>query len=83
MAKSKRKSIVRREEEQVRKIRDTYSQKYPVVFAVGATFGLVAVLYGFEKLIDRNQLFVENPWFLLILGLVILAITGSFYNKLR
>lgn len=83
MAKRKQENIVKREEEQVKRIRDTYSQKYPVLFAIGATFGLVSVLYGFEKLIDQNKIFSDNPWFLLGMGLVILVITGSFFNKLR
>lgn len=79
----KQPNLIQREEEQVRRIRDTYSQKYPLLFALGATFGLVSVLYGFEKLIDRIDLFTNNPWILLATGLVVLSLTGTFYNKLR
>ena len=79
----KEKNILRREEEQIIKIRDTYAQKYPLLFTMSATFGFVATLYGFEKLIDRVDLFVNNPWILLATGLSILLVTGAFYNKLR
>lgn len=75
--------LIRKEEMQVTKIRQTYEQKYPVLFALGAGFGIVSTFYGFEKLIDRVDLFVNNPWILLATGLLILSVTGSFYNKLR
>ena len=81
------KKITFREEEQ--KIakelgvkRKTFQQKYPLVFALGGAFGLVCTFYGFEKLIDKVDLFVDNPWILLATGITALAITGSFYNKL-
>lgn len=75
--------LIKREEAQVNKIRETYEQKYPVLFAIGAGFGIVSTFYGFEKLIDRVDLFVNNPWILLATGLATLMVTGSFYNKLR
>jgi hypothetical protein len=49
---------------------------------LGGAFGLVSTFYGFEKLIDKVDLFVDNPWILLATGITALAITGSFYNKL-
>lgn len=79
----KQQNLIQREEEHVRKFRDTYANKYPVVFALGATFGFVATLYGFEKLIDKIDLFVNNPWILLAFGVSMLYVTGTFYNKLR
>lgn len=74
---------IKREELQVKKIRDTYAQKYPLLFTLGGALGLVATFYGFEKLIDKYNLFANNPWLLMGMGLLLLAITGSFYNKLR
>lgn len=76
-------NIIKREEEVIKKARKTYSAKYPLVFALGGAFGLVSTFYGFEKLIDRVELFGNNPWILLATGLLILSVTGSFYNKLR
>lgn len=82
MTQQKR-NLIKQEEQAVLKIRNTYARKYPLVFTLGGVFGLVSTLYGFEKLIDRVDLFVNNPWILLGTGLALLAITGSFYNKLR
>lgn len=79
----KKQNIIKREEERVVLMRNTYALKYPLVFTLAGTFGLVCTFYGFEKLIDQVDLFVNNPWILVATGVVTLAITGSFYNKLR
>lgn len=79
----KQKSLLRREEEQVYKLRKTYAQRYPALFALAGTFGFVATLYGFEKIIDRVDLFSDNPWILLATGISILLVSGAFYNKLQ
>ena len=57
--------------------------KFPLVTAILVTFGLVSVLYGFEKMIDKVDFFVENPHILLLIGLTTLALTGAFYKKLN
>ncbi len=56
--------------------------KFPLVFLLVATFGFVAVLYGFEKIIDKIQFFQDQPWWLLITGIIILIISGTTYKKL-
>ena len=58
-------------------------QKFPLVTALLVTFGLVSVLYGFEKLIDRVDFFVAHPYVLLVIGLVLLGVTGTVYKKLN
>lgn len=62
--------------------RESAAERFPLIFGLFATFGFVSVLYGFEKLIDRVDLFVNNPWILLTTGLVILLVTGFAYKKL-
>lgn len=57
--------------------------KFPLVTALMATFGFVSLLYGFEKIIDSVNLLSDNPAILLVLGLVILAVTGTVYKKLN
>jgi hypothetical protein len=79
----KQPSILEREEQAVAKLRDGYVKKFPWLFAIAGAFGIVATFYGFEKIIDKIDLFVNNPWILLVTGLITLAITGSFYNKLK
>ncbi len=55
--------------------------KYPLLFGLMTTFGFVSVLYGFEKLIDKIDLLVNNPWILLLIGIVILIGTGTAYKS--
>lgn len=57
--------------------------KHPLLFGLMTTFGFVSVLYGFEKFIDRIDLLADNPWVLLIIGLLILVATGTAYKKLN
>lgn len=83
MKPEKHEGFVKREEEAVKKISKTYSEKYPFLFAMGGAFGLVSTFYGFEKLIDRVDLFADNPWILLGTGLGLLIVTGTFYNRLQ
>ena len=78
----KKESFIKREEKFVARARKTYAQKHPLLFAVGTSFGLVSTFYGFEKIIDKVDLFTNNPWILLGTGLVLLTITGTLYNKL-
>ncbi len=58
-------------------------RRFPLVTALFITFGFVAVLYGFEKMIDRVEFFVNYPWVLTIIGLIILGLTGAVYKKLN
>ena len=56
--------------------------RFPLLTALFATFGFVLLLAGFQKIIDRIDFFGDNPWLLLVTGLLILAITGTVYKKL-
>ncbi len=69
--------------EQAVRGRESAAERFPLVFGLFATFGLVAILYGFEKLIDRNQLLSDNPWILLATGVLTLLATGAAYKKLN
>lgn len=57
--------------------------KFPLISGLLITFGFVATLYGFEKIIDRIDLFANNPWILLVLGISTLLVTGAAYKKLN
>lgn len=63
--------------------RDRAETRFPLLFGLLITFGFVSTLYGFEKLIDRNELFTDNPWILLATGVVTLLLTGAAYKKLN
>jgi hypothetical protein len=75
-----------KEEKLVEKLtakRNNAEIRFPLTFGLLATFGFVSILYGFEKLIDRVGLFVQNPWILLIICIVTLLLTGTAYKKLN
>jgi hypothetical protein len=62
--------------------RESVAERYPLSFALIGTFGFVSTLYGFEKMIDGIDIFVNHPWILLIIGVGTLSITGLALRKL-
>ena len=63
-------------------LRDSLLARFPILLVFLSTFGLVATLYGFEKVIDQIPFFVEHPLMVLVAGILTLAGTGALYNKL-
>jgi len=57
--------------------------RFPLLFTLLGSFGLVATFYGFERVIDDIGFFSDNPYVLLGTGLIILIITGTLYKKLQ
>ena len=77
-------TISHQEERIIRLLRQEQKQardKFPLVYALVATFGLVAIASGFSKLTERIGFFEENPDILLLVGIIILIITGAVYRK--
>jgi hypothetical protein len=62
--------------------RQSAFHRFPLLFTLMATFGLVATLYGFERLIDEVEFLNDNAFILLGVGLITLIITGTLYKKL-
>lgn len=78
--------FTRAEEKAIEKIverRDKVEARFPLFAGILAAFGLVSTYYGFEKLIDRIELFERNPWILLATGILTLLVTGAAYRKLN
>ncbi|HEX9594970.1 MAG TPA: hypothetical protein VF996_02490 [Candidatus Saccharimonadales bacterium] len=57
-------------------------ERFPLIFTLLGSFGLVATFYGFERLIDSTTL-ADSPWLLLGTGIILLIVTGSLYKKLQ
>lgn len=77
--------FTKREEQLMQAIvnrRQRAETRYPLLTGLFATFGFVSVLYGFEKMIDKISFLSGHPSILLGLGLLILAVTGTVYQKL-
>lgn len=66
-----------------KQLRDSAFSRFPAVFVLLSSFGLVATFYGFEKVIDQVDWLVENPHLLLLLGILTLLLTGTLYKKLQ
>lgn len=58
-------------------------RKYPVTFSLLVLFGVSGVLHGIEELITITPILDKNPILVLILGLIILVLTGTLYKKLE
>jgi uncharacterized membrane protein YphA (DoxX/SURF4 family) len=56
--------------------------RFPLLFTLLGTFGVVATMYGFNGILENIPLLVNNPYISLIVGLVILVFTGTLYKKL-
>jgi len=57
-------------------------ERFPTLFLLLVTAGVVLVLFGFERLFDSIAYFHDNPILMIILGLGILVFTGRLYKKL-
>lgn len=64
------------------KSRDSAYSRFPLLFTLLATFGVVATFYGFEHIIDGIPLLANNPIILLAIGVSALFVTGTLYKKL-
>jgi hypothetical protein len=62
--------------------RDNAFRKFPLPFLILSSFGLVAVFYGFEKVIDQIPFLNQHPIYVLVTGIFILIITGTLFKKL-
>lgn len=62
--------------------RESIAEHYPLTFGMIGTFGVVSILYSFEKLIDKIPLLANNPWILLTVGMSTLLVTGLALRKL-
>jgi len=68
--------------ERILKRRKSAFERFPLLFTLLTTFGLVATLYGFQRLIDKVDFLSDNSFIMLGVGLLTLIITGTLYKKL-
>jgi len=67
----------------VEPVRKSVLHRFPTLFLLLVTFGVVTVGSGFEKLVSQYQYLNERPWLILLIGLGTLVLTGTLYKKLR
>ena len=57
--------------------------RYPLTFALLILFGVTMVTQGIKDLLLEIRIFQNKPSIMLLIGLVVLAITGTLYKKLK
>lgn len=62
--------------------RKSVLQRFPFLIIGLSTFGVVAVLYAFEQIIESIPFLADNPLIILSVGILALTITGTLYKKL-
>jgi divalent metal cation (Fe/Co/Zn/Cd) transporter len=62
--------------------RDHAFARFPLLFTLLATFGVVATLYGFQGILEKIPLLAQDPYISLVIGILILVLTGKLYKKL-
>lgn len=63
-------------------IRSSVLNRYPIVFSLLTTFGVATTFLGFEKIVSNIAFLDQHPIIMLLLGICILAATGTLYKKL-
>jgi len=69
-------------EKRVQPLRETVGKRYPTLFILLSTFGLIATYLAMEQILLQYNITQENPFLLLICGIGILVFTGTLYKKL-
>lgn len=62
--------------------RNSAFKRFPLLFTLLGTFGVVATFYGFQHILEKIPVLANNPYITLVVGLVTLLFTGTLYKKL-
>ena len=57
--------------------------RYPLTFAILIFFGVIMVTEGVKELLKEITFFQDKPFVMLLVGILILVITGTLYKKLN
>jgi len=57
--------------------------RYPLLFSLLGTFGVVLAIHGFDRIIESIPFLDKHPVLLLLSGIVVLALTGTLYKRIE
>ena len=57
-------------------------RRYPLTFTLLTLFGVTALHEGVKVVLESFHIFEGHPFYLILIGLVVLTITGTLYKKL-
>lgn len=63
-------------------VRKSAIKRFPTLFLLLVTFGVSTIFYGTEQLIIATPLLSSEPWFSVLIGILILVVIGQLYKKL-
>lgn len=63
-------------------VRRSVFKRFPTMFLLAVTFGVSATVYGFERLIAMVPYLHDRPILILVVGILVLIVTGQLYKKL-
>lgn len=63
-------------------VRKTAFERFPTLFTLLATLGVVATMRGLDLVLQTMPTVYNNPFLLLLCGIGILVFTGTLYKKL-
>ncbi len=63
-------------------VRETAFERFPTLFTLLATLGVVATMRGLDLVLQTMPTIYNNPLLLLVCGIGILVVTGTLYKKL-
>lgn len=66
----------------IQPLRTSVLTRFPIMFSLLTTFGVATTFLGFEKIVSNIAFLDQHPAVMLIVGVSILAITGTLYKKL-
>ena len=74
--------VIKEAETIVKPVRRSVLKRFPIAFSLLVTFGVAAVFYGFERVLMEVSYLNDKPFLILLLGIGVLALTGTLYKKL-
>lgn len=69
-------------EKTIKPVRKKVYKEFPVLFLLLITLGVTATISGLEQLLLQINFLQNNPFVLLVIGVLLLAFTGTLYKKL-
>lgn len=76
------KTVEQKVESYTAPVRKSIFKRFPVFFSLFVTFGIAAVFFGFERILEDMSYMNEHPILILSLGILVLVVTGTLYKKL-
>ena len=62
--------------------RKNFANRYPTLFSILATLGVIMTFLGIEQLLLTASLLERHPVIILAFGIALLTLTGTLYKKL-